>query len=349
MRSPSRATASRRITAARRRRTTATRDALGVELGSRWTAMRIGRDLRAGRHGELSLLGADERRAGEGRRRRADRDGDARRRTAGSTRWCSPRRGLPASTRSTGSAARRRSPRSPMAPRRSRPVVKIVGPGNAFVAAAKRQVFGQVGIDMIAGPSEVLVVADRDNDPAWIAADLLAQAEHDAAAQAILITDDSALGAAVEVGCRAAARDAAARRDRARELARFRRDHPRRRISREAPAADRPHRAGASRARGRRPRGAAAARVRNAGAIFLGRHTPEVIGDYVGRLEPRAADGALGALLLRPFGARLHEAHVAPEARRGRACARSAPAAITLAEAEGFDAHARSVAIRLNL
>ena len=75
------------------------------------------------------------------------------------------------------------------------PVMKIIGPGNAFVAAAKRQVFGQVGIDMVAGPSEVLVVADRDNDPAWIAADLLAQAEHDAAAQAILITDDARLRA----------------------------------------------------------------------------------------------------------------------------------------------------------
>ena len=74
-----------------------------------------------------------------------------------------------------------------------RPVAKIVGPGNAYVAAAKRQVFGTVGIDMIAGPSEVLVVADGDNDPDWIAADLLAQAEHDAAAQSILITDDAGL------------------------------------------------------------------------------------------------------------------------------------------------------------
>src|SRR6478736_6189884 len=77
------------------------------------------------------------------------------------------------------------------------PVVKIVGPGNAYVAAAKRQVFGQVGIDMIAGPSEVVVIADKDNDPAWIAADLLAQAEHDAAAQSILITNDAGFGRAV--------------------------------------------------------------------------------------------------------------------------------------------------------
>src|SRR5438105_13812366 len=79
-----------------------------------------------------------------------------------------------------------------------KPVAKIVGPGNAYVAAAKRQVFGQVGIDMIAGPSEVLVVADGDNDPAWIAADLLAQAEHDVSAQAILITDDAVLAEAVQ-------------------------------------------------------------------------------------------------------------------------------------------------------
>ena len=100
-----------------------------------------------------------------------------------STRSCLWRRSLPASARSIAWAARRPSPRSPTAPRAS-PVDKIVGPGNAYVAAAKRQVFGQVGIDMVAGPSEVVVIADADNDPAWIASDLLAQAEHDNAAQA---------------------------------------------------------------------------------------------------------------------------------------------------------------------
>src|SRR5207245_7853809 len=78
------------------------------------------------------------------------------------------------------------------------PVDKIVGPGNAYVAAAKRQVFGRVGIDMIAGPSEILVVADRRNNPEWIAADLLSQAEHDSAAQAMLITDDDAFGRPVD-------------------------------------------------------------------------------------------------------------------------------------------------------
>ena len=97
-----------------------------------------------------------------------------------------------------------------------RPVAKIVGPGNAYVAAAKRQVFGTVGIDMIAGPSEVLVIADAGNDPDWIAADLLAQAEHDAAAQSILITDDAGARRRRRGGGRAAARDAAARATRRR-------------------------------------------------------------------------------------------------------------------------------------
>ena len=106
-----------------------------------------------------------------------------------------------------------------MAPRRSPPVDKIVGPGNAYVAAAKRRVFGTVGIDMIAGPSEILVVADAANDPDWIAADLLSQAEHDAAAQAILITDDAAFADRGHGGSRARTGDAAAPRHRGGELA----------------------------------------------------------------------------------------------------------------------------------
>ena len=101
------------------------------------------------------------------------------------------RRGL-ADRRRPGDRAR-----SPTAPGRIAAVDKIVGPGNAYVAAAKRRVFGRVGIDMVAGPSEVLIVADGGNDPAWIAVDLLAQAEHDAAAQSILITDDAAFADAV--------------------------------------------------------------------------------------------------------------------------------------------------------
>src|SRR5215468_9180904 len=159
------------------------------------------------------------------------------------------------------------------------PVAKIVGPGNAYVAAAKRQVFGQVGIDMIAGPSEVVVIADKDNDPAWIAADLLAQAEHDTAAQAILITDDASFGravaAAVEAELAVLPRGSVARSswesfgaiilvenlDKAPALAdRLAPEHL------EIATAD--------------PDGLAS-RIRNAGALFLGRYTPEVIGDYV--------------------------------------------------------------------
>ena len=169
----------------------------------------------------------------------------------------------------------------PMAPRRIAPVAKIVGPGNAYVAAAKRHVFGTVGIDMIAGPSEVLVIADANNDPDWLAADLLAQAEHDRGAQSILITDDAELGRSGG-GCRrAAAEDALSRAETA---AASWRDFGAiilvpdldaavplaNRIAAEhlELAVDDPD--------------ALMARIRNAGAIFVGRHTPEVIGDYVG-------------------------------------------------------------------
>ena len=106
------------------------------------------------------------------------------------------------------------------------PVAKIVGPGNAYVAAAKRIVFGKVGIDMIAGPSEVLIIADSSGNADWIAADLLAQAEHDESAQAILITDDAELAGAVERRGRDRARQLAARKSRRRFVARFRRGHP---------------------------------------------------------------------------------------------------------------------------
>ncbi len=226
------------------------------------------------------------------------------------------------------------------------PVVKIVGPGNAYVAAAKRLVFGTVGIDMVAGPSEVVVVADAENDPAWIAADLLAQAEHDAAAQSILITDDAGFAGAVEVAVEA-------------ELAEL----PRGQVAREswqrfgaiilvdsldeAPAiVDRlapehlevatptPESLGD--------------RIHNAGAIFLGRYTPEVIGDYVsgsnhvlptGR-SARFSSG-LGVLdfMKRTSLLKLD----APSLKA------LGPPAMTLARAEGLEAHRRSVAIRLNV
>ncbi len=225
------------------------------------------------------------------------------------------------------------------------PVAKIMGPGNAFVAAAKRIVFGTVGIDMIAGPSEVLVVADAENDPDWLAADLLAQAEHDAAAQSILITDAPALAdavaAAVERQLKTLPRAetaAASWRDfgaivvvkslgKAMELAnRIAPEHL------ELAVAD--------------PE-ALLIKVRNAGAVFLGRHTPEVIGDYVGgpnHVLPTARSARFSSGLgVLDFLKRTSLLRLGPDQ-----LAALAPAAITLARAEGLDAHARSVAIRLN-
>jgi histidinol dehydrogenase len=225
------------------------------------------------------------------------------------------------------------------------PVVKIVGPGNAYVAAAKRQVFGQVGIDMIAGPSEVVVIADRDNDPAWIASDLLAQAEHDACAQAILIADDAefarAVEQAVEAELKGLPRASTARAswqefgavilvrsmDEAPDLAdRLAPEHL------EIATAD---------------ADALAARVNDAGAIFIGRYTPEVIGDYVAGSNhvlptARSARFASGLSVL-DFMKRSSTLKLDPES-----LALLGPAAMTLAEAEGLDAHRRSVAIRLN-
>ncbi len=226
------------------------------------------------------------------------------------------------------------------------PVVKIVGPGNAYVAAAKRQVFGAVGIDMIAGPSEILIVADGDNDPDWIAADLLAQAEHDTAAQSILITDDEGLADAVAAAVvrqlaalpRAAIAAASWRDFGAMILVesltdcialvdRIAAEHV------ELAVADPDW---------------FAARIRNAGALFLGRHTPEVIGDYVGGSNhvlptARSARFASGLSVL-DFMKRTSILRCSPDGLRALA-----PAAIALAEAEGLGAHARSVAIRLNL
>ena len=225
------------------------------------------------------------------------------------------------------------------------PVAKIVGPGNAYVAAAKRQVFGQVGIDMVAGPSEVVVIADSDNDPAWIAADLLAQAEHDAAAQAILITDDAEFARAVELAGEA-------------ELAVLKRAETARASWRdfgaiiqvesldEAPAiADRlapEHLEIAT-----RDADAVAAKVRDAGAIFIGRYTPEAIGDYVAGSNhvlptARSARYASG-LSVYDFLKRTSLLKL-----DANSLAALGPAAMTLAEAEGLDAHRRSVAIRLN-
>jgi histidinol dehydrogenase len=227
-----------------------------------------------------------------------------------------------------------------------KPVVKIVGPGNAYVAAAKRRVFGHVGIDMIAGPSEVLIMADASANPDWVAADLLAQAEHDTAAQSILITDDAALADAVEQAVQ-------------RQLANL----PRRTIAstswndygaiilvpsleasvllvdRLAPehleiAVDDPE--------------LLASMITHAGAIFLGHHTPEAVGDYVGgpnHVLPTARSARFSSGLgVLDFMKRTTLLKCSPQALRALA-----PHAAALGEAESLHAHARSVTIRVNM
>jgi len=226
------------------------------------------------------------------------------------------------------------------------PVAKIVGPGNAWVAAAKRRVFGQVGIDMIAGPSEVLILADGEANPDWVAADLLAQAEHDAAAQAILITDSRDLADAVE----AAVERALAVLPRA-EIARASwRDYGAIMVVDDlhgaVPLVDAiaPEHLEIETA----DADELAAKVRNAGAIFLGAHTPEAIGDYVGgpnHVLPTARSARFSSGLgVIDFMKRTTILRCGPESLRALG-----PAAITLGRSEGLEGHARSVAIRLNL
>ncbi|HZB90354.1 MAG TPA: histidinol dehydrogenase [Stellaceae bacterium] len=226
------------------------------------------------------------------------------------------------------------------------PVDKIVGPGNAYVAAAKRRVFGTVGIDMIAGPSEILVVADRHNDPAWIAADLLSQAEHDPSAQAILIADDDGFADAV-IGAVEAHLKQLPRQSIAGEswrqhgavitVAGWGEAVPL--IDRLAPE----HLELAL----EEAEGLAKA-VRNAGAIFLGRYTPEAIGDYLGGPNHVLPTGrsarfssGLGVLDFMKRSSLL--------ACDAGSLGALGPAAVTLARAEGLDAHALSIALRLNL
>jgi histidinol dehydrogenase len=224
------------------------------------------------------------------------------------------------------------------------PVDKIVGPGNAYVAAAKRQVFGIVGIDMIAGPSEILVVADRHNDPSWIAADLLSQAEHDTASQAILITDDIAFADRVADAViehlatlpRAEIAGASWRSHGAIILVRdFGEAVPL--IDRIAPehlelAVD-----GAD---------GLAAKVRNAGAIFLGSHTPEAIGDYIAGTNHVLPTGR-SARFSSGLGVLDFVKRTSIVGCDARSLAAIGPAAARLAEAEGLGAHARSLTLRL--
>jgi histidinol dehydrogenase len=226
-----------------------------------------------------------------------------------------------------------------------RPVDKIVGPGNAYVAAAKREVFGQVGIDSVAGPSEILVIADGANDPDWIAADLLSQAEHDASSQSILITDDA--GFADKVAAAAQAQIATLPRKAIAEkswndygaiitVARLEDAAP----LADAIAAEHLEIATDD------PEGYAKL-VRHAGAIFLGRHTPEAMGDYIAgpnHVLPtsRTARFSSGLSVL-DFMKRTTLLGL-----NARSIAAIGPDALTLAESEGLQAHARSIAARLN-
>jgi histidinol dehydrogenase len=225
------------------------------------------------------------------------------------------------------------------------PVAKIVGPGNAYVAAAKRLVFGKVGIDMIAGPSEVLILADKTGHPDWIASDLLAQAEHDTTAQSILISDDAALADEVEKAVAGqlkslprAAVAAASWRDFGAIILVSGLDQAVPLVDAIAPehleiqSADAENLAG---------------RVRNVGAIFLGPHTPEAVGDYVGgsnHVLPTARSARFSSGLgVLDFMKRTSILKCGPGQLRALG-----PAAIALGEAEGLEAHARSVAIRFN-
>jgi len=227
-----------------------------------------------------------------------------------------------------------------------KPVAKIVGPGNAYVAAAKRRVFGTVGIDMIAGPSEVVIMADDTANPDWIAADLLAQAEHDVAAQSILITPSSRLAASVEAAVERQLNQLA-RADIAR---RSWNDHGAiievKTLEDSIPLVDRlaPEHLEIESDDAEK----LAASVRNAGAIFLGAHTPEAIGDYVGgsnHVLPTARSARFSSGLgVLDFMKRTSILSCTPDSLRALA-----PSALALAESEGLGAHARSVTIRLNL
>ncbi|MCA1775422.1 MAG: histidinol dehydrogenase [Loktanella sp.] len=225
------------------------------------------------------------------------------------------------------------------------PVDKITGPGNAFVAAAKRRVFGKVGIDMIAGPSEILVIADRDNDPDWIALDLLSQAEHDTSAQSILITDDAAFGQAVSAAVdkrletlqrRAVAGPSwadfgaiitVADMDEAVRLSdRIAPEHLELCVAEADALSD---------------------RITHAGAIFVGGWTPEAIGDYVGgpnHVLPTARSARFSSgLSVMDFVKRTTLARMTPAALKA-----IGPAAARLAASESLEAHGLSVLARLD-
>ena len=225
------------------------------------------------------------------------------------------------------------------------PVAKIVGPGNAYVAAAKRRVFGTVGIDMIAGPSEVLIIASDGANPEWIAADLLAQAEHDDAAQSILITDDADLASAVEAAVEQQLQGLARRTIASASWRDFGAIILVADLKESVALADQiaaehleimtanPEALGDE--------------IRNAGALFLGAYTPEAIGDYVGgsnHVLPTARSARFSSgLSVLDFLKRTSILKCGAGSLE-----KLGPAAITLGEAEGLDAHARSVALRID-
>ncbi len=225
------------------------------------------------------------------------------------------------------------------------PVAKIVGPGNAYVAAAKRRVFGTVGIDMIAGPSEVLIIASDGANPEWIAADLLAQAEHDDAAQSILITDDAGLASAVEKAVERQLQGLARRTIASASWRDFGAIILVADLKESVALADQiaaEHleimTANAE---------ALGEQIRNAGALFLGAYTPEAIGDYVGgsnHVLPTARSARFSSgLSVLDFLKRTSILKCGAGSLE-----KLGPAAITLGEAEGLDAHARSVALRID-
>ncbi|MEN8889644.1 MAG: histidinol dehydrogenase [Celeribacter marinus] len=225
------------------------------------------------------------------------------------------------------------------------PVDKITGPGNAFVAAAKRRVFGKVGIDMIAGPSEILVIADKHNDPDWVAVDLLSQAEHDESAQSILITDDAAFGEAVAAAVSKRLETLERRAIAGKSWADFGAIITVRDLDEAADLSDRfapehlelcvedPD--------------ALSAKVTHAGAIFLGAYTPEAIGDYIAgpnHVLPTARSARFSSgLSVLDFMKRTTLTKMTPHA-----LAAIGPAAERLAKAESLEAHGLSVRARLD-
>ncbi len=224
-------------------------------------------------------------------------------------------------------------------------VDKITGPGNAYVAAAKRRVFGRVGIDMIAGPSEILVIADRDNEPDWIALDMLSQAEHDESAQALLITDDPAFGDAVEAAIEARletlerrAIAGASWRDFGAVIVVGDMDEAARLADRIAPEHLELCVAEAE---------MLADKITHAGAMFLGAWTPEAIGDYVGgpnHVLPTARSARFSSgLNVLDFMKKTTMARMTPGALKA-----TGPAAETLANSESLEAHGLSVRARLD-